>query len=218
MVNEILVRWYLKPEKAKYYVLDWMFVDQDQEAPAGFEKEEITPELIEEMTEITPDNLELLGYFRTEEELQNHVEDIEEEADLEKGEYGAIQWDGADFYVRWGEDEIIPALHALDVEYDIAHESGPWLSWVTGWIRDELETTLDVKECLLDVYGCDIDSLCEQEIEDYILSFFDESELDKEDKTIISDDINNFRLSPIKLNEILGDAGVRGRIDPATLP
>jgi hypothetical protein len=219
MTDKIYMRQYLKRNELKYYVLDWQYTRPESNL-GNYEETEITEDLILNMIEINPDNLEILGYFHTEKQLNEHIQSLIDDCELIRKDINTIEWQGPDFYVKWGLDEftICNALEALDTEYDLSLENGNWMSWLTGWNLGILDDTKTIKDCLMDLYGCEIDTSCEQAIEEHILSYFKESQLNKEDKTIISDDINNIDLTFNEVKKIMGEADAVGRIDPGYLP
>lgn len=216
MVKTIYVRWYLKRSENRYYVLDWDYSNpaEDTNLGGGFEEEELSEQLIKTMMEVNEENMEYLGYFKTEKELKEHIKKLAEEEKKDIKEYGNIEWKGEDFYLIWGvlgDPVICNALEALDVEYDISIENGNWLSYITGRTSDMLYTYEDIKECLMDLYGCKLDSVCEQHVEQQILSMFDS------DETAFTDEAESVELEPSKIRKIMAEAERVGRIDPAYL-
>lgn len=211
MDEYIYVRWELRENR--YMALDWSY-----EPIRGYEKEKITESLIKTLLEVNRDNMKYLGEFQKEEQLEKTIEELIRREELNTPP--SIEWDGPGFYTLWGDDIVTSALTAADVEYDLLLENGSWLSYITGWSVDMIYTTYDLKMCLMDIYACDIDTPCEGMVEDYILGYFNESDLDDDNPGIITNDINNLYLGVYnkKVRQILDEAEKIGRIDPAYLP
>jgi hypothetical protein len=222
MVKKIYVNWELKRGENKYYVLDWSY-----EPLRGYDETEITEELIKTMVEINSENLDYLGLFETKEQLIKHLKNLSNEEDKTMKDFGNIEWDGPDHYVNWGVAGDAPvvcnALEALDTEYDIELQNGNWVIWLTG-VTSDIYETVDLKAVLMDLLNCKIDSNCEQEIEREILDVLDRgifkvaTDENGNEESIISDDVNNFRIYNTDVTErVLKAASTLGRIDPAVL-
>jgi hypothetical protein len=222
MNKKIYVNWKLKRSEHKFYVLDWSY-----EKLQGYEETEVTKQLIETMTEINNENIDFIGYFKTQTELKQHLLTLAKEEDKNINEFGEIEWDGNGFYVNWGVAGDAPvvcaALDALDVEYDVSCENGNWILWLTGHDSD-IYNTVDLKEALMDLLNCEIDSVCEQQIEGEILDVLDRGHFkistdeNGNEESIISDDINNFNLNGTDVvQRVLKNSSTLGRIDPAVL-
>lgn len=217
---KIYVRWHLKQDENKYYVLDWAYQKPESIMGGGFEEVEVDEKLIKTMMKIDKDNMEYEGYFKTVEELKEHMMERGSEVGLKPEEsfIDEIEWTGENHYIAWNLLHmpicITNALEALEEEYETCIEDGQWITELTGWERKKVKNTKDMKDCLMDLYGCK-DISCEQNIQEYILSFFSKSELDKENYKTISDDINNIGLSTHKRDEIFDLAPAVNMIAPA---
>lgn len=211
MNEKIWVRWELKRSENRYFVLDWMYEDRDSLIPDGWEEVEVDSNIIETLILVNEENIEYFGFYETEEKFNDDIQKLIEEDEMSEPE--SIEWAGPDHYVKWGLDSITicNALEALDTEYDAAFETN-WLSWLTGWTRDSIYNAKDAKDCLMDIYGCEIDKPCESTIEDYISQY-----INKKDEVI--DENNNINAEvQEKINKLLDEAENVGRIDPAYLP
>lgn len=219
MDGKIWVRWVLKRNENKYYALDWSY-----EQLPGFEEEILNESTIKSLIEINDKNMEYLGYFESEAHLRFTLNSKAVIEDKQPQEFGNVEWKGPDFYLVWGtlgDPVVCNALEALDTEYDLQLENGNWLSWLTGWTSDMVDTTKDLKDCLMDIYNYDLDTAQEQQVEEVVLGVIPEEERDKDEdgdpKTEIMDDVNNIELGYVDVERVLKNAETLGRIDPATL-
>lgn len=212
MIKKIYVKWYLKRQENRYFILDFQYEDIENNLGENYEEVDVDENIIKIMMEVNDENITYCGHYRTQEQFNENIDTLLEDEEI--GPDVVPQWDGPGFYVLWGDIEdgtICPALEALDVEYDIALQNGEWISWLTGWSSESITDTDTLKDCLMDLYGCEIDQRCEELIEESIAGYFDEGEYTSE---------NNIELGMFseKVSRILNEAEAVGRIDPANLP
>lgn len=209
---DIYVKWNLKATKGVYYPVDWSY-----EPLQGYDEMKVDEELIKSLCMVNEDNIESIGFIKSMEELKAY----REVHDLKSAN---IEFDGPGYYVKWGLDDVLltGALSALDVEFDVALTNGNYLKWVTGWYEDILTSLKDLKDCLMDLYGYELDTPGEDEVEEVILSKVPDGLKDKDEKgscrSIISEDVNNISREDLPSNtipNILKEAPLHGRVNPA---
>lgn len=160
-----------------------------------FEEEEVTESLIEEMIEtINEENMDLMGYFETKEELEKALKDFDEENNRFDTQHNfEIEWVGPDFYIIWaymlgGDVSVVNYEEVLSTEYDAGKES------LITWIADKgIWYTEDIKDVVMDMCKIDIDTDEEQNIEAIILENCNEFDEDTAENSYISshENINN---------------------------
>ena len=201
MVDEkIFVKYYLKTPEHRYYVLDWSFEDPTVSF-CKYEEVPVTQGLIEEMVEINPENIEFLGFFSSEKDLEEGLKELKEEDFLDY----TIEYYGPGYYVVWGE-VVVEALEALEVEYDLAWDSGVWASWLIGRSKNDIGQPKDIITILQELYG-PYDDETTTFVENFVKEVIGR-------KFQMSDDIYYY---PI-IEEVFEKTPMVGRIDPARLP
>jgi len=198
-MRKIWVKYYMNSREHRYYILDWNYQDPSTEF-CKYEEVELTEGVIEEMAMINEDNIEYLGYFESKEEVKEALEEMKDE---DAPDYD-IEYNGAGFYLVWAGERVTPALEVLDIEYDIAHENGNFVSWLIGWSRYDVTSPEDLVAVLEELYG--------EESHDYVRDYVRraiESKGLSWNQDIYLDSI---------IDKTLDYAPRVGRIDPAYLP
>jgi len=198
-MRKIWVKYYMNSREHRYYILDWNYQDPSTEF-CKYEEVELTEGVIEEMAMINEDNIEYLGYFESKEEVKEALEEMKDE---DAPDYD-IEYNGAGFYLVWAGERVTPALEVLDIEYDIAHENGNFVSWLIGWSRYDVTSPEDLVTVLEELYG--------EESHDYVHNYVYgtvEAKGISRNQDIYLDSV---------IDEVLDYAPAVGRIDPAYLP
>ncbi|MCC7553032.1 MAG: hypothetical protein KO202_00875 [Methanobacteriaceae archaeon] len=131
MIKKLQVLWYLKKDDFINYAID--FKPYKDKVIDGYEVSELDEDLIYDLADKNPDELDLLGYFHSENELKKHIKsknpDISNLDDL-------ILWTGEDYYISYGpesdpKNKVLNWYDALKEEYNSGR--GFWILYVTGY-------------------------------------------------------------------------------------
>jgi len=146
MTDKLQILWYLKKDDFTNYCID--FRPYKNKKIEGYEISEVDEDLIYDLTDKNPDKLEVLGFFRSENELKKHIKNSIENNnnDLSSTEldkktskaYDAIEWSGEDYYISAGDDKLGSDSNKILNWYDALKEDyadslGLWILWITGY-------------------------------------------------------------------------------------
>ncbi|WP_409200776.1 hypothetical protein [Methanobrevibacter sp. DSM 116169] len=141
MTKKLQVLWYLKKDDFINYAIDFKPFN-DNKKIEGYEISELDEDLIYDLMDKNPEELELLGFFQSESELKKYLkENIESEDDL-LTYYENINWTGEDYYISYGPEKlgsnkILNWYDALKEEY--SKSLGIWIQWITGYDTYDLK-------------------------------------------------------------------------------
>jgi len=144
MMKKLQILWYVKKDDFTNYCID--FKPYNNKTIEGYEISEVDEDLIYDLSDKNPDELELLGFFHSENELKrflknsiettfNNSDSNELEEKLSKS-YENIEWIGEDYYISYGtgkigENKVLNWYDALKEEYSKSLDF--WILWITGY-------------------------------------------------------------------------------------
>ena len=152
MIKRVQVLWYLDKEDFENYCLD--FKPYESHKLEGYEICDVDEDLIDDLCGKDYDKYELLGYFKNEKEIQNHikklVEDREFDLELDSPELNekiskaiaTVYFKGEDYYISIGTDEICSPNNEIVNWYDglkDAYDDDMWILAVTGYDAYDLK-------------------------------------------------------------------------------
>lgn len=149
MIKKLQILWYLKKDDFINYAID--FKPYNNKIIEGYELSEVDEDLIYDLADKNPDELNLLGFFHSENELKRNLKKaIEKSLDSEVSEdkllesYELIEWTGEDYYISYGsnkigENKVLNWYDALKEEYSKSLDF--WIMWITGYDIYDLAPT-----------------------------------------------------------------------------
>ncbi|MDL2271376.1 hypothetical protein LJC03_06190, partial [Methanobrevibacter sp. OttesenSCG-928-I08] len=132
MIKKLQILWYVKKEDFTNYCLD--FKPYNSKLIKGYEIAELDEDLIYDLCDKNPDELEIIGYFHSENELKNHLREYitSEEYELEIGSveledkinkaFDTINWSEEDYYISQGADSLGSTSNKIANWFDILTE------------------------------------------------------------------------------------------------
>jgi hypothetical protein len=148
MIKKLQILWYLKKEDFTNYCID--FKPYSSKLIKGYEIADVDEDLIYDLCDKNPEELEIIGYFQSENELKKYLRDYitSEEYELEINSQeledkittamNTLNWTGEDYYMSYGSHSIGSSLNKISNWFSILTEEyksnlSIWVQWVTTY-------------------------------------------------------------------------------------